>query len=131
MSRTTRQLRRCISGALVAAMLLVGALGCTRAPDRASAGPSTDQDWQALMESWRGRADAPAVVAGVAAPGRSSWVGASGTSERDGHQAVDRSTPFRIGSITKMFVAVVVLQLVEEGTLGLDEPVGDELHGSP
>jgi CubicO group peptidase (beta-lactamase class C family) len=33
-------------------------------------------------------------------------------------------TRFRIGSMNKMFTAVVVLQLVESGRVGLDDPVG-------
>ena len=36
---------------------------------------------------------------------------------------------FRVGSITKTFVATVVLQLVGEGRLSLDEPVGRRLPG--
>jgi D-alanyl-D-alanine carboxypeptidase len=36
---------------------------------------------------------------------------------------------FRVGSITKTFVATVVLQLVGEGRLLLDEPVGRRLPG--
>ena len=49
-------------------------------------------------------------------------MGADGTPERDGHTPVGTDAPFRIASITKVFVAVVVLQLVEEGRLGLDDP---------
>ena len=36
---------------------------------------------------------------------------------------------FRVGSVTKSFVATVVLQLVGEGRLKLDEPVGRRLPG--
>lgn len=36
----------------------------------------------------------------------------------------------RIGSVTKTFVATVVLQLVDEGTIGLDDPVEGFLPGS-
>ncbi len=36
---------------------------------------------------------------------------------------------FRIGSITKSFVATVVLQLVGEGKLGLDKPVAEQVPG--
>jgi D-alanyl-D-alanine carboxypeptidase len=131
MSRTTKPMRRCIGSALLTAALLVGVLSCTRAPDPAPSGSAKPEDWQAMVCSWRNRADAPAVVAGVARAGSSSWVGASGTTERNGGDAVDPSASFRIGSITKVFVAVVVLQLVEEGKLGLDDPVGDHLPGSP
>jgi len=40
-------------------------------------------------------------------------------------------TRFRVGSITKTFVAVVVLQLAAEGRLALDEPVGRRVPGVP
>jgi serine beta-lactamase-like protein LACTB len=38
---------------------------------------------------------------------------------------------FRIGSITKTFVAVVVLQLVDEGKLALDAPISTYLKDAP
>ena len=39
-------------------------------------------------------------------------------------------TPIRIASVSKMFTAVVVLQLVEEGRLTLDEPIATWLPDS-
>ncbi|MEV7690180.1 serine hydrolase domain-containing protein [Streptomyces bungoensis] len=41
----------------------------------------------------------------------------------------DARMRFRIGSVTKTFVATAVLQLVAEGRLRLDEPVADVLPG--
>ncbi|MFD0201509.1 MULTISPECIES: serine hydrolase domain-containing protein [Saccharothrix] len=38
---------------------------------------------------------------------------------------------FRIGSVTKTFVATVVLQLVDEGAVGLDDPVDRYVAGVP
>ncbi|MEU4765799.1 serine hydrolase domain-containing protein [Actinosynnema sp. NPDC023794] len=38
---------------------------------------------------------------------------------------------FRIGSVTKTFVATVVLQLVDEGRVGLDDPVDRYVAGVP
>lgn len=130
MIRTTTALRRCTAGALLAAVLLFGVLACTRPPYPASEKLPTAEDWQTLVGSWRSRAEAPAVVAGVDSPKR-SWIGASGTAGREGGAAVDTSASFRIGSITKVFVAVVVLQLVEEESLGLDDPVGNHLRDTP
>jgi D-alanyl-D-alanine carboxypeptidase len=52
-----------------------------------------------------------------------------------GYGNLDKKTPiratdrFRIGSVTKTFVATVVLQLVGEGKLGLDDTVGGWLPG--
>jgi len=40
-------------------------------------------------------------------------------------------TRFRVGSITKQFTAVIVLQLVEEGALALDGRIVDYLPGYP
>src|SRR4051794_4314128 len=53
--------------------------------------------------------------------------------DHDGVHAAGNVRPdtrFRVGSITKTFVAVVTLQLVAEGKLSLDEPV-PEAPGVP
>jgi D-alanyl-D-alanine carboxypeptidase len=53
-------------------------------------------------------------------------VGVADVGTRRAIRAGDR---FRIGSVTKTFVATVVLQLVAEGRLTLDEPVSRRLPG--
>src|SRR5690349_754319 len=64
-------------------------------------------------------------------PERGDVVVTSGTREPvPGAGAVDPDVPWGIGSITKTFVAVVTLQLAEEGVLDLDasiEPAFPEL----
>jgi CubicO group peptidase (beta-lactamase class C family) len=51
-------------------------------------------------------------------------IGASGTTETGGGgRAVDDRTIFRISSMTKPVTAVAAMILVEDGTLGLDDPV--------
>jgi D-alanyl-D-alanine carboxypeptidase len=40
-------------------------------------------------------------------------------------------TPFEIGSITKQFTAAAIMRLVEEGLLGLDDPITDHLPDYP
>ncbi|MEU1289949.1 serine hydrolase domain-containing protein [Kitasatospora sp. NPDC005856] len=57
------------------------------------------------------------------------WVASAGSAElgRDGRPPVDGH--FRVGSVTKSFVATTVLMLVAEGRLALDEPAGDHLPG--
>ncbi|MFG2292275.1 serine hydrolase domain-containing protein [Streptomyces sp. NPDC048603] len=65
----------------------------------------------------------------VARRGGHTWAGAAGLGDlRTGEErsAEDR---FRAGSITKTFVATVLLQLEAEGRLGLDDPVERWLPG--
>ncbi|RVX41159.1 D-alanyl-D-alanine carboxypeptidase [Nonomuraea polychroma] len=58
---------------------------------------------------------------------RGEWVGSAGV-RRLGEAAKPLTNGrFRIGSSTKTFVATLVLQLVAEGTIGLDDPVADYL----
>lgn len=52
-----------------------------------------------------------------------SWTGTAGVAEVDRPEGVPTDGRFRVGSITKMFTATVILQLVGEGRLGLDDPV--------
>lgn len=54
---------------------------------------------------------------------RGDWTDSAGVSELGGNAPVPTDGRFRIGSVTKTFVATVVLQLVAEGRLGLDDPV--------
>jgi D-alanyl-D-alanine carboxypeptidase len=57
------------------------------------------------------------------------WRGTSGVAELRETRAVPVRGRFRVGSITKTFVATVVLQLVGKGRLGLDDPVEEWLPG--
>jgi D-alanyl-D-alanine carboxypeptidase len=54
---------------------------------------------------------------------------AAGLASREHNVHLRLSDPFRIASITKSFVATVVLQLAAEGRLGLDDPVERWLPG--
>ena len=55
--------------------------------------------------------------------------GTSGVADLDSRQPVDGNGFFRIGSNTKTFLSVVVLQLVAEHRLSLDDTVGHWLPG--
>jgi D-alanyl-D-alanine carboxypeptidase len=67
----------------------------------------------------------PSVVAGVVREGEPVWFGSYGTPAVPGHDALD--VQYRIGSITKTMTAVLVLQLVRDGRLGLDDPASSVL----
>lgn len=46
-------------------------------------------------------------------------------------EALEPGRAFRVGSISKSFVAVMVLQLVDEGLIDLDQPLGTYLTETP
>ncbi|MBL1069024.1 serine hydrolase [Streptomyces sp. 7-21] len=57
------------------------------------------------------------------------WEATAGSAGLDTDRPVDAGGHFRIGSVTKPLLATVTLQLVQEGALGLDDPVGPLLPG--
>lgn len=69
----------------------------------------------------------PGAVLSVSVPGQEPWTGSSGIADRQTGRAMEPLTNVRIASISKIFTAVVVLQLVEEGTIELDAPMSTYL----
>ena len=69
----------------------------------------------------------PGAIIAIKKPGQSLWIGASGKSNIDQQIDMQESTPFRIGSITKVFIAVVALKLQEQGKLKLEDKLTDHL----
>ena len=57
----------------------------------------------------------------------SSSMGAGSRTSRQARRSV-KDTVFRIGSITKVFTAIAVMQLCEEGLVDLDAPAGNYLR---
>ncbi|MFE7260474.1 serine hydrolase domain-containing protein [Streptomyces sp. NPDC057592] len=66
--------------------------------------------------------DATAALVRVSGSG-GDWRGSSGVHDLASGRPADPDGRFRAGSVTKVFTAAVVLQLAEEGRLGLDRPV--------
>jgi D-alanyl-D-alanine carboxypeptidase len=89
-------------------------------------GGETAAALQQALDRARAEQGLYALAAGVAIDGRAYWAGASGVA-LDGLTALDGDSPFAIASITKTFTAALVLQLVEEGRLGLDDSVAAHL----
>jgi len=73
------------------------------------------------------RHDAPSISATVVVPGVGVWSGASGMADPQAARAATPDTVYAIGSITKMFVAALILRLAEEGLLSIDDPAADHL----
>ena len=67
---------------------------------------------------------APSLVGAVVRDGRQAWCGSR--SMLEGHEP-DGNTQYRIGSLTKTFVAVLVMRLRDEGRLDLADPLNQHL----
>ena len=112
------------------ALAFLAASGCAPAPasvdpPEAAVGPAL----QALIESVE--ADEPAIrgaALAVSAPALGvEWAGGAGLADPGTGTAMTPSTPVRIASNTKTFVAAAVLRLVEDGRLDLDAPLAKAL----
>jgi CubicO group peptidase (beta-lactamase class C family) len=68
----------------------------------------------------------PALSVALHRPDRELWTFTVGTSGNPDHP-LDADTRFRIGSVTKTFTAVLVMQARDEGLLDLDDPIGKHL----
>ncbi len=74
----------------------------------------------------------PSVAAALVRGGSVVWSDAHGTLDgRSAGAPAGPGTQYRIGSITKTFVAVLVMRLRDEGLLDLDDPLERHLPGTP
>ena len=71
----------------------------------------------------------PGLAYAVVADGEITSVGARGVVKIAGDTEVTPDTPFLIGSISKSFTALAVMQLVEAGEVDLDTEVSQYLDG--
>lgn len=65
----------------------------------------------------------PGVGLALVAGDRLLWAGGVGLADRDAGRPVTADTLFRVGSITKSFVALALVKLSEEGRIDLNAPV--------
>jgi D-alanyl-D-alanine carboxypeptidase len=77
---------------------------------------------QQLLEDSRKRQNIPGLVMYISTP-NGSWTQASGKAIVETETPMQPTARFRIASITKTFVSVVVLQLAQEGKLQLDDKI--------
>ena len=90
-----------------------------------------DQTLDQFVESYMKAMNSPGLTLGTANRAGTVRVASYGFSNPDLKQPVEPNQLFHIGSITKSFVALVCLQLHEEGKLDLHRPVLDYLPWLP
>ncbi|MGW2775283.1 serine hydrolase domain-containing protein [Streptomyces olivaceoviridis] len=116
--------RGAVLGAVALSLLAVPARAATAGPDRpVPAGlPAPDTAGLAAVLRSAVAQGAPGALARIDDRGRTYRV-TQGVADRATRRAVSTDDRFRIGSVTKTFSAVVLLQLVDEHRLSLDAPV--------
>lgn len=83
------------------------------------------------IEKVRRQAGIPGVVAGLWMPGQGSYVRATGVANKATGAPMRTDVFVRIGSETKTFTVTALLELVDDGRIGLDDPISDYVHGVP
>jgi D-alanyl-D-alanine carboxypeptidase len=95
------------------------------APNMTPVDDETAAEWQALTETALAAAEGtPGAIVAISHPDLGFWSTAVGEAEVD-TDPMTLEHHSRIGSITKTFTGVAILQLVDEGTLSLDATVAD------
>lgn len=108
---------------LLFSCLFVSAIAIAQTTDQAS--PSTEQI-DAYVQQGMQQLAIPGVALALFRHGKVTHVKGFGRIDSTG-AIVNAQTPFQIGSISKSFAALVVLQLADEGQLSLDDPVSTYL----
>lgn len=95
-------------------------VGIAEAQNQSSV-PQTLEQLKMSIEEIRKNTNTPAV--GIALVGKDGpyWIAGLGEADREKHIQADENTMFRIGSVSKMFVALSVMKLADEGKLHLTD----------
>ncbi|MEU5090565.1 serine hydrolase domain-containing protein [Streptomyces sp. NPDC021356] len=133
-ARRTRWTILTACGALLTALatgVAAPASATASGPTRAAATvPLPGLDPAALEAAIGGLPNADVTGALLRISGRAGhWSGTSGVGNLRSHQGVPSDAHIRIGSISKVFTATIVLQLAAEHRIELDEPVQRYLPG--
>ncbi|WP_369203455.1 serine hydrolase domain-containing protein [Streptomyces sp. PU-14G] len=118
-------------GVTLAAVAAAVAAGVTTQSVFASphtAGPDAHQATRKALQAVVEEGELPGVAAESWKDGK-KWVGTAGYANTETHRERNRAEHFRAASITKVFIATVMLQLQQEGRLDLDDTVEQWLPG--
>lgn len=90
--------------------------------------PCTTQHLDRVLAALQRDRRLPSLTAGISRDGHTVWTGSAGTlTGREDGERPHSGTQYRIGSITKTFVAVLVMRLCDAGRLRLDDRLGELL----
>jgi len=110
-------------------LLAIGAFSLALVASCGRSSRPLNERLQAALDARLRRSDVKGASAAVVLPDGRLWRGTSGISHPGEKMSPDMA--FAIGSITKNMVAALLLQLAEEGTLSLEDPIGKWLPSYP
>jgi D-alanyl-D-alanine carboxypeptidase len=111
-------------GFSIMSILILGLTACSAPTEKALDRQLASKLQTALQEAVKNPDSRfPGALLYVSSPGIGTWAGAAGLSDVEATTAMRPDDEFRAASILKPFVAVVILQLVEEGQFSLDDPM--------
>jgi len=87
--------------------------------------------WQKELEAFVAKGNIPGAVVIIKSPDWGVRVGAVGEANLSTHEPMQPTLQFRVGSVTKTFIAQVILHLDQEGKLHLSDPVLKHLGDNP
>ncbi|MFG2987782.1 serine hydrolase domain-containing protein [Streptomyces sp. NPDC048257] len=151
MKPTHVRLRRACAAAVAAGLLIAPAVagsayGAAKATPVSVAAPtptpSADTDFRPLTPAVAAQLDAavrqvmreaqvPGVTVGLWAPGKGSYLRSFGVADKATGAPMTSDLHVRIGSETKTFTVTALLQLVDQGKVGLDDHIGSFVTGVP
>ncbi|MGZ9932458.1 serine hydrolase domain-containing protein [Streptomyces sp. NC-S4] len=104
----------------------------TPAPDGfAPLTPAVTRQLDAAIEKVLAEAKIPGVIVAVSAPGKGDYVRSFGIADKATGAPMTPNLNMRIGSVTKTFTVTALLELVDRGKVGLDDPIGKYVDGVP
>jgi len=106
---------------MIIMLLLVFSTMGAQAQETETAIPQTLAELEQRVKAIMAKNDTPGVGIALVSRDEILWVAGFGTADMATGKAVDTDTLFRIGSISKSFVSLAVLQLQEQGKLSLDD----------
>ncbi|TQF65744.1 beta-lactamase family protein [Rhodococcus spelaei] len=141
-TKTHRRRGMCAAAAVA---VLIAAAGCssdstttssatstapTSAENSATLDPAVVQRLDAAIDATMAQTAVPGAIVGIWGPD-GSYVKSFGVADKSTGAPMQTDFYSRIGSLTKTFTATGVLQLVDEGKVGLDDPISKYVEGVP
>ncbi|MFB6582421.1 serine hydrolase domain-containing protein [Streptomyces sp. NPDC056402] len=93
--------------------------------------PAVTRQLDAAIKKVLAEAKIPGVIVAVSAPGKGDYVRSFGIADKATGAPMTPNLNMRIGSVTKTFTVTALLELVDEGKVGLDDPIGKYIDGVP